>query len=323
MPLYNTEILDMYSEIQIIPTDEENKYLFIKDNNLIYGGFIVKDIVELLKDHISNKNISIILSEKYNTTIEIETINNLIDLQLNKLLINPKKKRSLRKILKVKLSSEIYYPNFIFELFKIDFFYILLCLTFVANVIFYFTISKKCDLTLKQQMLAYILLFVILIFHEFGHIISAKYHNTKVKEIGIGIYRIVPVLYVNLDEIWKLDKTKRILINLSGIYFQSIIGFILLIIFSVSDLKIFGYLFNINFAVLILNLNPFFQFDGYWVLTDLIKAKNLNQVSNTFLKNIFKKNNTPTFIKIYSILKVILIIYIAYHLFKQILTYVS
>lgn len=313
----------MYSKIQIIPTDEYDKYLIINDNNLIYGGFIVKDIVELLKNQISAEKISIILSKKYNTAIEKETILNVIDLHLVKLLINPKKKRSLKKLLKINLNSEINYPDFIFKLFRIDFFYILLSLTFTFNTIFYFKSSKKYNLTLKEQILSYILLFIILIFHEFGHIISAKYHITKVKEIGIGIYRIIPVLYVNLDEIWKLDRNKRILINLSGIYFQSIIGVVLVALFLTFNLSVFGYLFNINYAVLILNLNPFFQFDGYWVLTDLIKSQNLNQVSNSFLKNIFKKNNTPLIIQIYSLLKVSLIVYITYNFLIQIINYVS
>lgn len=314
----------MYKEIQVISTEEDGKYLFIKDNNLIYGGFIVKDIVELLKEKLSNENIAQILSQKYNSDISTITINEIVNNQLDKLLIDPKKKRSLKKLKKVILDPDITYPNILFSFFKTGIFYFLLTATFIINTFFYFfNDSSTFDLSIFDKIFAYILLFIILIFHEFGHIISAKFYSTDVKEIGIGIYRIIPVLYVNLDEIWKLDRKKRIIVNFAGIYFQSIIGVILIGLLVMSGQNIFGYLFYINYAVLILNLNPFFQFDGYWILTDLIKAKNLNQTSNFFLKNMFKKNDISTIIKIYSILRISLFIYIAFHFIKKIILYVT
>ena len=128
----------MYKEIQVISTEEEGKYLFIKDNNLIYGGFIVRDIVELLKEKLSNEKIAKILTQKYNSNIDKLTVNEIVNNQLDKLLINPKKKRSLKKITKVILNSNVKYPNFILSFFKTNIFYYLLSISFVINTSFYF-----------------------------------------------------------------------------------------------------------------------------------------------------------------------------------------
>lgn len=313
----------MYNKIQIISTDEKGKYLFINDNNLIYGGFIVKDIVELLQEKILPEKIASILSQKYHTEIKTETVNEITNNQLNRLLYNTAKKRSVRKFFNINLNPNAHYPKFILYFFNTVLFYSLLCITFILNTLFYLRNDQNYNLSHSEQIQAYFLLFVVLILHEFGHIISAKFFNTNVKEIGIGMYRIIPVLYVNLNEIWKLNKKKRIIINLSGVYFQSLLGSLIILFFIITQYKILGYLFKINYIVLIFNLNPFFQFDGYWVVTDLIKEKNLNHSSNSYLRNILKKNQTPKIIKVYSFLRLSFFIYILFLFVNKIITYVS
>jgi putative peptide zinc metalloprotease protein len=322
VPLFNTK-LKMYSKIQILTTDFESKYLFINDNNLIYGGFMIKDIVELLKQNNSPEKITQILSKKYDTDIDIDVVLDIINVQLQKLFLPSKKKKSIKKIIKINLNINRTYPASILSLFKTIPFYLVFIVTFAINSIYYFNNSTDYTFTYIEQIITYFSLFIILMFHELGHIISAKLHNVSVNEIGFGIYFILPVLYVNLDETWKLNRKKRIVINLSGIYAQSIIGIIILVLFINLETKILWYLFNVNFIIMILNLNPFFQFDGYWVLTDLIKTNNLNQRSTFFFKNILKKSNTPIIIKVYSILKICFIIYLLLFFIKKLITYVS
>lgn len=81
----------MYKEIEIHNTDEKDKFLFIKNNNLIYGGFVIRDIILLLKQDNSKLEICSMLSEKYQRNINLEIINDIIDNKLQKLFLNPKK----------------------------------------------------------------------------------------------------------------------------------------------------------------------------------------------------------------------------------------
>lgn len=316
----------MYREIQIHTTDEKDKFLFIKDNNLIYGGFIIRDIILLLKQGNSKYDISQILSKRYNTTINQETITNIVDHRLEELFLNQRKRKSLKKIIHLNLKSNILYHRLFFFLFGNIFFYFLLSVTFLINSLFYFFFHNTVALDFWEKLIAYILLFGILIIHEFGHIISAKFHNTVVKEIGLGIYRVIPVLYVNLDEIWKLSKEKRIIINLSGIYFQSLIGIFFIFLFFIFKQNLFWYIFCANYTILFLNLNPFFQFDGYWVLTDLLNEKNLNKSSNSFIKTFIKNThsfNVSKVVKIYSFLRITFFVYLIFHFIKNIIIYVT
>ena len=54
----------MYSNIEIHHTENPKKYLFINDDNILLGGYTIKDIVKMLKNNLSSNNISIKLSEK-------------------------------------------------------------------------------------------------------------------------------------------------------------------------------------------------------------------------------------------------------------------
>jgi putative peptide zinc metalloprotease protein len=179
----------------------------------------------------------------------------------------------------------------------------------VINTVFFLTNDDfGLLLTNWERFFAILISFIILIFHEVGHIIGAKNYNVNVKESGIGLYFILPVFYVNLNESWKLERKKRVIINLSGAYFQSLIGVLIiaLMLFSTIKTDFLWYLFIINFLIIFINLNPFIKFDGYWVLSDLLKENNLDELSTDFFKNPFNRKKVfPLRIKVYAICKAI------------------
>lgn len=45
-----------------------------------------------------------------------------------------------------------------------------------------------------------------------------------------------------------------------------------------------------------MTLNPFFKFDGYWILSDLTNTPNLQDVSKRLFRSIFKKERKQTFL---------------------------
>ncbi len=107
-------------------------------------------------------------------------------------------------------------------------------LTFLITIMFIVTIMRHNIPTFsnwKDIAVTYVILFVILIFHEFGHAAASMKMSVKPKEIGVGFYLIFPVLYTNVTNIWVLKKNKRIIINIAGIYFQNIANVLLIMIY--------------------------------------------------------------------------------------------
>lgn len=122
------------------------------------------------------------------------------------------------------------------------------------------------------------------IFHELGHATACSHCGTTPRGIGFGLYINFPVFYSDVSDIWKLSRKDRTLVNLGGVYFQSLFLLPLLVIFFITGsniLKYFIFTININF---IFTLNPFFKFDGYWIMTDLLGVPNLRARS----KEVFK-----------------------------------
>ena len=58
-------------------------------------------------------------------------------------------------------------------------------------------------------------------FHELGHASACKHFGVRHGGIGFGLYLNFPVLYTDVTEVWKLDRTQRCVVNLAGVYFQS------------------------------------------------------------------------------------------------------
>lgn len=166
----------------------------------------------------------------------------------------------------------------------------------------------------------------LLFLHEIGHSASSKKYGVLCKEIGLGLYLIFPVLYTNLGETWKLKKEKRIIINLSGIYFQLIVGVIIGFIAHISNSNLLSFVFYSNTAIILFNFNPFIKLDGYWVITDLLNIKNLSKLSNNQIVNIFllKFNKLKnSWLITYSVAKLIFLLLIIYVFFNLVSSIIS
>lgn len=151
--------------------------------------------------------------------------------------------------------------------------------------------------------------------HEYGHVSSLYKYAGYSAPIGIGLYLFQPVLYANVSMAWALDKKKRIVINLSGIYFEMIflcINSIILLFFNINPNPLI-----IIFVIrTIYNLNPFIRSDGYWFMSDFFKIPNFRQKSDIQLKNVFLKSKKPSNIPLflYGLISYLLIIFILLHI---------
>jgi len=117
--------------------------------------------------------------------------------------------------------------------------------------------------------------------HELGHAAACRRFGTSHGDLGFGLYVVFPVLYMEVDETWKLSRGQRAVVDAGGLYFQVLFGLALLAAAqAVPSLATpaLGCLGLIGVA-LFTNLNPFFRFDGYWLASDLLGVPNLRQRS--------------------------------------------
>ena len=78
--------------------------------------------------------------------------------------------------------------------------------------------------------------------HETGHASALVSNGCTQTEIGFGIYIYYPVLYTDV-EAWKLSRQRRALIDVGGVYFQSVFQLLLLSLFFISGSPILIYFF--------------------------------------------------------------------------------
>jgi putative peptide zinc metalloprotease protein len=117
--------------------------------------------------------------------------------------------------------------------------------------------------------------------HECGHAFASKRMGAEVRESGIALMCLMPLAYVDVTASWRLrNRWHRIAISLGGMYFESIIAAVAVIVWSFMPGTFAGYVcyhiaFMATMTTILFNANPLMRFDGYFVLSDLLDAPNL------------------------------------------------
>jgi putative peptide zinc metalloprotease protein len=107
------------------------------------------------------------------------------------------------------------------------------------------------------------------IFHELGHAAALVYGGGRVREAGIGLYLIYPVMFTDTSDSYRLGRWARVRTDLGGFYFYLIFAMAMMGLSLLIDqpfLLLTVVLINID---ILYQLLPFVRFDGYWALADL------------------------------------------------------
>lgn len=201
---------------------------------------------------------------------------------------------------------------FLFEKTKLIIFFLV---SFTITLSFSFFILIDNIPTLNNWfdiIITYLILLLILIFHEFGHASASMSMNIKPREIGFGFYLIFPVLYANVTNIWILNKAKRIIVNLGGIYFQVIANVLLIIGYYIYPSDVFLRVISVNNFVCLYSLVPFLRNDGYWVYSDFFEIPNLMNKSQYYFLNLKGTSKVNIPLLLFSIGNTLFLFYIIY-----------
>lgn len=164
---------------------------------------------------------------------------------------------------------------------------LLLCVV-VLEIIFF---SRDTTVSVGDIDMVYIIAIALLFVvsscvHESGHATACNYFGAKPRGIGFGFYINFPVFYTDVSDIWTLGRKQRMVVNFAGVYFQLIFLIPFFVVYFATGnqlVKYFIYTINLNF---IFTLNPFFKFDGYWAMSDLIGVSNLREKSRSMLRHV-------------------------------------
>ncbi len=294
IPILSKDVeFNRLTENEFILSNSKHKH-YLKINKEVYNLLKIIDGFKNLKE------LAVLYKEKHNTGISTEIIHNILINQLSKYGILKGFGDSIKKyekpsylnlsfiiIKETTLSKIVKYFHFLFHK-KVALFLILTLILFITIVLI-INFDLYQTFNLQSSLLCFVIIMAFSVtFHEIGHAAAASYFGANHGGIGGGFYLFTPVYFADVTDIWRLSKTKRILINLSGMYFELIFCSILVSISLIINNFLLLTLSLIVCIKTLFNLNPFLRSDGYWILSDLTNKPNLFYHSFEKIKDIFR-----------------------------------
>jgi putative peptide zinc metalloprotease protein len=123
--------------------------------------------------------------------------------------------------------------------------------------------------------------------HEAMHALTCKHFGRVVHRAGVGWYYFAPVAFVDTSEIWPAPRSQRVLVSAAGPYSNLVLAGMtaLAALLPVSD-SLGQVLFSFSttgYILVLVNLNPLLELDGYYILTDLLEIPNLRSRALAYL----------------------------------------
>lgn len=126
------------------------------------------------------------------------------------------------------------------------------------------------------------------VLHEFGHAFTASRYGCRVPTMGVALLVMVPVLYTDTTEAWKVpDRADRLRIGAAGMLSELALAAIATLAWSVlpdGPLRAGAFLLSTTtwIGTLTINASPFMRFDGYFLLSDWLDMPNLHDRAFAF-----------------------------------------
>ncbi|SEW22767.1 putative peptide zinc metalloprotease protein [Chryseobacterium wanjuense] len=324
-------IPEIHNSFSVVEKEKGNVLLIItldkSHNAYLYCDEQVLHILEL----IDGSNSLLMIQEKlkaiHDIDLSVEALNDIIFKKLAKLTSDEvyRKSKNSYLLLKITLIKSKYvefiskYLSFIFKNKNFVIF------SFIFNIIFCvgFLYSGVHNFKLDSQKI-YILpltMAVTLLLHEFGHAISCRSYGAKHGDIGFGFYLLTPVLYADVTDVWKLSRKERVIVDIAGMYMESLLVLALIFLYIITGNPLFYYCSSVIVFNTLVNINPFLRFDGYWILSDITNTYNLRAKANEqlfkfiSLKDV-KLTANKAFLVVYGLLSNLFLLWFLYYVSK-------
>ncbi|MCC3358449.1 hypothetical protein LKW28_16115 [Bacillus sp. REN16] len=284
------------------------------------------DAIVLINNGISLGEIEHLLKEKYpNDEVDLlDFAQQLLDLDLIEMVdgtkVSVEKVRTQEKLGLKWISPKI--GKFFFNRFTHFFYPLLLLVNLVLFISHHHLFPRYQDLFVFDTMMFNIMLYagisIVLIFiHESGHILAIRSFGLPTR-LQIGNRLFFVVLETDLTQAWSLPSKDRNILFLAGIYFDSVLLFIALILkitspFSLEMMN--GIIGLITFDIVIRIIYQcciYMKTDLYYVFENSTGNYNLMESGIEFLKGLFarkhkdQKNRMVVFYSVFFLIGILL-----------------
>lgn len=130
-------------------------------------------------------------------------------------------------------------------------------------------------------------LIVSIVIHELGHAITTKIYGRSIGRAGVGWYWFSPVAFVDTSDMWLSERGPRMAVTFAGPYANLLLAAIASIAAylwrrPVVDVAAWQFA-AVSYLLVLINLNPLLEYDGYYLLIDALEAPNLRGRALTWL----------------------------------------
>lgn len=127
------------------------------------------------------------------------------------------------------------------------------------------------------------------LFHELGHASACRRFGGRPGAIGFTMYLFIPSLFSDANDSWRLARGPRIVVDIAGIYFHLIAWGVWSLAWTSTGQPAFAVVSVLILMAVLVNLNPFLRFDGYWLLSDLVDVPNLSEVPGRLARQLISR----------------------------------
>jgi len=156
------------------------------------------------------------------------------------------------------------------------------------DTVAFYTFSNK---TLSDLWAFWLILFVVIGIHEFGHGLTCKYFGGEVPRMGFMLIYFGPAFFTDTTDMHVFDKTsKRLWVIFAGLWIEMVICAVATIAWALAPPgSFFGDLcyktvLLTGVSGLLLNLNPLMKYDGYYALMQFLEIDNMREDSFEYVK---------------------------------------
>lgn len=120
------------------------------------------------------------------------------------------------------------------------------------------------------------------ILHETGHAMATKHFGREMIGVGFGWFWVGPFFYVDTSDLWLAGKRERVLVSLAGGISDLVFAGVCSLVALVAPVPVAGVALAMAasfYLIVLCNMSPLLEFDGYYALVDLLGRPNLRRRS--------------------------------------------
>lgn len=279
----------------------EQAYLLVIDSRHYEISHIIYEIILAIKEYDTYEGVAEYLSQVKAITISHEAFEEIINNKLIPMGLFYKTKDDHKKQSKyLWLRFEFFKSSWIKHFKPLSFLFqpavfrctlLCSCCILTALLVWFFSVEGftiATDFHVDDLLIMFVLSMITSMIHEIGHMCALMKFELEPGNIGCAFYFHKPVLYSEVTNTWQLRKNERALVDIGGMYFETMILSIIAIIsvfIGDGNLMISICLITIGMTF---SLNPFLKWDGYWLFSDLIGIPNLHECMLKFYAEFLK-----------------------------------